>query len=109
MEKNINQTDLKTAKAITRKEEYIAKEEARRHSSMHITAFVLGIISVVGNLFWYISIPCGVLAIIFGAKSSRALGSKLGKAGLILGIVGTALTIFIYISIILLSLNDYLY
>ena len=92
-----------------RAEEYASKEEARRHSSMHIAAFVLGIISVVANFFWYISIPCGVLAIIFGVKSARAMASKLGKAGFILGIVGVSITVLVYISLILATLSYYWY
>ena len=93
----------------TREEEYMAKEESRRHSSMHIAAFVLGIISIVCNFFWYISLPSGILAIVFGVKSSRALASKLGKAGFIMGIIGISLTAFVYISIILASLYDFWY
>ena len=102
-DKNNDNYDIDT----TRAEESLAKESARMHSSTHIAAFVLGIIATTGSFFWYISVPCGILAIVFGAKSSRALASKLGKAGLILGIVGISLTIFIYVSLILITLNEY--
>ena len=93
----------KDVKKIMKEEEYIKKEDARRHSSMHVAAFVLGLLTVLGHLFWYISLPCGVLAIIFGAKSAKKLGSKLGKAGLILGIIGLAGTILTYAAIISIS------
>lgn len=73
-------------------------------SSMGIAALVLGIISIITNLFWYMAIPTGILAIIFGVKSIRKVGSKLGKAGLITGIVGLAICIFIYISLTLILL-----
>lgn len=77
------------------------KEELKRKGTMHIAAFVLGIISVVTMFFCYITVPTGILAIIFGVKSSRKTGSKLGKTGMILGIVGLSLFALIYISIIL--------
>ena len=80
--------------------------QAQNYSS-HIAAFVLGIISILTCLFWYLAIPCGVLAIVFGAKSARALASRLGKAGLIMGIVGVSLTVFIYLSMIMFSLAYY--
>ena len=59
----------------------------KNKSAMAIASLPLGIISIVTNLFWYMSIPTGILAIIFGAKTTRKLGSKLGKAGLITGII----------------------
>ena len=95
--------DEKDVKKIMREEKYIEKADARRHSSMHIASFVLGIISILGQLFWFISLPCGVLAIVFGARSVHKTASKLGKAGLILGIIGIAITIFIYSALLFLT------
>ena len=67
-------------------------------SGMGIAAFVLGIISILFDLFWYMTLPAGILAIVFGAKATKKTGSKLGKTGLILGIIGLALFVFIYVS-----------
>lgn len=94
-------------KKIEREERYMSKAHDRRHSSSHIAAFVLGIISALSTLFWYIALPTGILAIIFGVKSSRATGSKLGKAGMILGIIGLASCVFMYVSIILITFLSY--
>ena len=66
---------------------------------MNIASLVLGIISIVTALFWYMALPTGILAIIFGAKSAKKTGSKIGKAGLITGIIGLSLFAFIYVSI----------
>lgn len=77
-------------------------EEEVNKTSMHVAALVLGIISVLTVAFWYISIPTGILAIIFGVKSARKTGSKMGKAGMVLGIVGLALCVFMYIGMIML-------
>ena len=67
---------------------------------IHIVSLVLGIISIVTALFWYMTIPTGVIAIILGVKSARKFGSKIGKAGMITGIVGLSLFAFIYLLII---------
>jgi len=67
---------------------------------LHIVSLVLGIISIVTALFWYMTIPTGVIAIILGVKSARKFGSKIGKAGMITGIVGLSLFAFIYLMII---------
>lgn len=78
------------------------EENVKNKSVMHIASLVLGIISIVSALFWYITIPTGILAIIFGVKSAKKTGSKIGKAGMITGIVGLSLFAFIYISLILI-------
>ena len=80
------------------------KTEVKNKSTMGVAALVLGIISIVTALFWYISMPTGIIAIVFGAKSSKKAGSKLGKAGMITGIVGVSVLAFLYISIILILL-----
>ena len=77
-------------------------EEERKKSAMSVTALVLGILTIVFQLFWYMCIPMGILSIVFGVKTTRKLGSKLGKAGMILGIVGLSLCVFLYISMIML-------
>lgn len=78
------------------------EENNKEKSTIGIAGFVLGIISILSALFWYITLPSGILAIIFGAKSVKRIGSKLGKAELIMGIIGLSLFAFIYISIILI-------
>ena len=106
MEEHHHHFDERDAKRIMREEKYNEKFEERRHSSMHTAAFILGILSILGQLFWYISIPSGILAIIFGVKSVHRTASKLGKTGFILGIIGLALTIFIYAMMIILTFLD---
>lgn len=50
------------------------------NNSIGIASLVLGIISIVTFLFWYITLPCGILAIVFGVKSNRITGGKLRKS-----------------------------
>ena len=78
--------------------------EVKNKSAMAVASLTLGIISIILNLFWYISLPTGILAIIFGTKTIKRFGSKIGKAGLVTGIVGVSLCVFAYISAIILIL-----
>ncbi len=77
------------------------EEINKKNSAMPHASLALGIISIVLALFWYIAIPTGILAVVFGKKSTNRFGSKLGKAGLITGIIGLSLFAFIYISLAL--------
>lgn len=83
--------------------------ENKEKSPLNVASLVLGIISIITALFWYITVPAGILAIIFGAKAIKKTGSKIGKAGLITGIIGLSLFLFIYIgmAIILILANTY--
>lgn len=81
-------------------------EKNTNKSAMNVASLVLGIISIVTSLFWYMTLPTGILAIVFGAKSAKRTGSKLGKAGLITGIVGLSIFAFIYISVIFILILD---
>ena len=76
---------------------------------MHICSLVLGIISIVFALFWYIALPTGILSIIFGVKSARRTGSKIGKAGMITGIIGLSLCVFMYVGMALIILLQSIY
>ena len=69
---------------------------------MHVVSLVLGIISIVTVLFWYLSLPCGIVSIVFGIKSYKKYDQKVGLAGMILGIIGVSLCILIYISLIII-------
>ena len=80
------------------------ENEIKNKSSLGVASLTLGIVSIVLAIFWYISIPTGILAIVLGKKAINRTGSKLGKAGLITGIIGLSLFVFIYLSIIAMIL-----
>ena len=67
----------------------------------NITSMVLGIISVVFFTLWYVSLPSGIIAIIFGIAGKDRGGRGMGIAGLVLGIIGVVLCLFILLSAIL--------
>ena len=75
-------------------------KDLKKTSALGEVSLVLGIISILSALFWYITIPTSVLAIIFGKKAVNKFASKLGKAGLITGIIGISLFAFIYLLLI---------
>lgn len=56
-------------------------EENRKKSAAEVSSLVLGIISILSGLFYYISLPAEILAIVLGAISTKKVGSKLGKSG----------------------------
>ena len=66
-------------------------DDKKESKGLSIAAMVLGIISVVLFCYPYISIPCALLAIIFGVIGMKKGGRGMGIAGLVLGIVALAL------------------
>ena len=77
------------------------REEDNRIVS-HVASLVLGIISIVTILFWYMSIPTGIVSIVLGVNSYKRYDKKLGLAGMITGIVGVSICLLVYISVIIL-------
>lgn len=80
------------------------EEKNKKFSTMGLAGMVLGIISIISCLFYYMSLPTGILAIVFGAKSIKKTGSGMGKAGLTTGIIGLCVCLFIYISMIIMMI-----
>ncbi len=76
--------------------------EEKNKRALNISSLVLGIISLISGFFYYISLPAGILAIIFGTISIRKTGSKMAKAGLILGIIGISICLFLYITMMII-------
>ena len=83
-------------------------EENRKSPVLNISGFVCGIISILTVLFYYISIPTGIISIICSAKGIKKSSSKLAKAGLVLGIIGLSLCTLIYIFFVtVIVLNNF--
>jgi hypothetical protein len=78
-------------------------------AGLAIASMVLGIVSLFFCM-WYIAIPCGILAIIFGviagnkAKTGEGGGAGMAKAGFIMGCIGLAIDIIIVILIFTVGL-----
>lgn len=70
------------------KEQEVVQDENKGFS---ITSMVLGIISIVLFCIWYLSIPCAILAIIFGVVGMKKGAKGMAIAGLVLGIIAVAI------------------
>lgn len=70
-----------------------------------IASMVLGIIAVLSCFFWFITIPCGILAIVFSVIRKKKGGKKMATAGLILGITALVLFTLLITAIIALSIG----
>ncbi len=62
-------------------------------NGMCVASLVLGIVSIVFCCFWFISIPCSIIAIILGYIGGKAGKSGLATAGLVMGVIGLVLCI----------------
>lgn len=62
---------------------------------MAITSLILGIVSVIFCCFMYLSIPCGIIAIILGAIGLKSMSRGMAVAGIVLGIIGIALPLIL--------------
>lgn len=63
-----------------------------------VAALVLGIVSVALCLYWFISVPAGIIAIVLGLQARKqgiAPGMALG--GLITGVIGTVFGLLLLI------------
>ena len=73
------------------------KQESKGFS---IASMVLGIVSVVLFCFAYISIPCGVLAIIFGFIGKNKGGKGMAITGIVLGIIAIVLYVLTVVGLL---------
>lgn len=69
--------------------------EQNKINGFNIAALVLGIVSIVLWCLWFISIPCAILALVFGIIGVK----KKGKALAITGIVTSAISLAIWIAV----------
>lgn len=81
----------KETKVVTEKEEVKATV-----SGFAIASLVLGIISLVIWCLWMISIPCSILALIFGILAVKKPGKGMAIAGIITGSIALAIWIFAF-------------
>lgn len=91
--KEVKKEEVKEAEVVnTQNIEKTTKTESK---GLSIAAMVLGIIALVFFCAWPISIPCAILAIIFGAVQLKKAGKGMAIAGLSLGIISIAIWIIL--------------
>ena len=70
-----------------------------------ISALVLGIIALVLCCIWYVSIPCGIIALILGIIGLKSSKRGMSIAGIITGVIGMILSIVLVIAIVMLGVS----
>ena len=86
------------------KVEVVKEETEKDKKGFSIAALVLGIIAIVLCCIWYISVPCGILAIIFGIIGIKSSKKGMSIAGLITGAIGLVISILIFIALVFLGM-----
>ncbi|MCL2860406.1 MAG: DUF4190 domain-containing protein [Oscillospiraceae bacterium] len=69
------------------KQEEVKEIKKEEKTGLSIASMVLGIVSIVLICFIWISIPCAILAVIFGFIGRKKGGKGMATAGLVLGII----------------------
>lgn len=73
------------------------QEAPQGGKGMAIAAMVLGIVAIVLCCIWYISIPCGIIAIVLGILyNKKGTKSGMATAGIVCGIIGIVLVVIIF-------------
>lgn len=78
---------------------------ANDKKSFSIAALVLGIIALVLCCIWYVSIPCGIIALILGIIGLKSSKRGMSIAGIITGVIGMILSIVLVIAIVMLGVS----
>lgn len=69
-----------------------------KKKNFSIAALVLGIVALVLSCIWYISIPCAILAIIFGVLGLKSSKRGMSIAGITTGAIGMVLSILLILN-----------
>lgn len=93
---NENRVKKGGMKMAENKETEVVKEESKTICGFSIAALVLGIVSLVLWCAWVVSIPCSILAIIFGILGIKKPGKGMAIAGIITGSIAFAIWVFAF-------------
>lgn len=85
-------------------EETTVEEPKKNRKGFCIASMVLGIIALVLFCIWYLSIPCAILAIIFGVLGIKSTGKGMAIAGLVTGSIGLIVSIAIIVFIVIFGM-----
>lgn len=75
--------------------EEVIKEttKIKKNEIQHVAALVSGILGIMFSTIWFIGLTNAIVAIVCGARMIQKHNSKMGKAGMILGIIGTVFSV----------------
>lgn len=100
MEENENKEVIEVEKLENQEKTTEAKKDTNK-KGFCIASMVLGIISLVFCCAWIISIPCGILAIIFGILGIKSMQKGMAIAGLITASIGLIISFIIFMALVL--------
>lgn len=95
-----NNEPINNTKQATNNMENNAKQ-ANDKKGFSIAALVLGIVALVLSCVWYISIPCAILALVFGILGIKSSKKGMSIAGIATGATGLVICIFMLIVFII--------
>lgn len=80
---------------IENKETEVINNE--KTSGLSIASMVLGIVSIVTWCAWFVSIPCSILALIFGILKVKKPGKGMAITGIVTGSVALAIWVLLFL------------
>ena len=75
-------------------------ENQSNRAGLATASLVLGIVTIVVSLWWFLAVITGVLAIIFGALAIKSSGRGKALAGIITGSIGIVLSVLIILAVL---------
>ena len=96
-----NQEEKKTEVPKEEPKVEVKKEEPEKDKKgFSIAALVLGIIAIVLCCIWYISIPCAILAIIFGVIGIKSSKKGMSITGIVTGAIGLVISVVMFVALV---------
>lgn len=80
---------------VENKETEVIKEN--KINGLSIAALVLGIVSMVLWCAWFISIPCSILALVFGIIGVKKPGKSMAIGGIVTGSIALAIWVILFV------------
>lgn len=100
-QESVPETEEKSEESKTK---VIREEPMKDKKGFSIAALVLGIVAIVLCCIWYISIPCGILAIVFGILGIKSSKRGMSIAGLVTGAIGLIVAIIIFFALVIIGM-----
>lgn len=77
----------------------VENNEKQKIYGLNIAALVLGIVSLVLWCAWFISIPCSILALIFGIIGIKKQGKGMAIGGIVTGAISLAIWAVLFLGV----------
>lgn len=70
---------------------------SQRSSDYAVAAMVCGILALLTSVFWFVGAPLAIIALVLAAKSWNSQGRGMAIAGLVTGIIGLVVALWIFL------------